>query len=91
MAGPRSRAELGRGRAALVGFVFGWVADVGGYHWMWRIVDVFLAGNVFLGGFLWLCDSSWFALRFALYGVLYVSTPAGAAGPSSLRRCRRCC
>jgi apolipoprotein N-acyltransferase len=63
-----------RGRlrtAALVGFTFGWVAYAGGYHWMWRIVDVFLGGNVLLGAALWLADSSWFALRYALYAVLY--------------------
>jgi apolipoprotein N-acyltransferase len=57
--------------SALLGFTFGWVAYAGGYHWLWRIVDVFLNGNVVLGGILWLGDSSWFALRYALYAVLY--------------------
>lgn len=57
--------------AAGVGFTFGWVGYAGGYHWMWRIVDVFLGGNLILGGFLWLADSSWFALRFTLYAILY--------------------
>lgn len=66
--------EETRGRlcgAALVGFTFGWVAYAGGYFWLWRIVDVFLGGNVLLGAAVWLADSAWFALRVALYGVLY--------------------
>jgi apolipoprotein N-acyltransferase len=57
--------------SALLGFTFGWVAYAGGYRWLWRIVDVFLGGNVLLGGILWLTDSCWFALRYALYAVLY--------------------
>jgi apolipoprotein N-acyltransferase len=57
--------------SAAAGFTFGWVAYAGGYHWMWRIVDVFLGGNVLLGAPLWVADSFWFALRFALYAVLY--------------------
>src|SRR5262245_12409768 len=57
--------------AALVGFVFGWVAYAGGFHWLWRLVDVFLGSRWVLGAFLWLADSSWFALRFALYAILY--------------------
>lgn len=56
---------------AFVGFTFGWVAYAGGYFWMWRIVDVFLGGHLLLGGVLWVADSSWFALRYALYAVLY--------------------
>ena len=55
----------------MVGFIFGWVAYAGGFHWMWRIVDVFLGGNIILGAVLWLADSAWFAGRFALYAVLY--------------------
>jgi apolipoprotein N-acyltransferase len=57
--------------AALVGFSFGWVAYAGGYLWLWRIVDVFLGGNVLLGAALWLTDSTWFASRYALYAALY--------------------
>jgi apolipoprotein N-acyltransferase len=57
--------------AALVGLTFGWVGYAGGYHWMWHVIDVFLNGNVLLGSALWLGDSLWFALRFALYAVLY--------------------
>ncbi len=66
--------EEGGGRpldAALLGFAFGWIAYAGGYHWLWRIVDVFLGGNVVLGALLWLADSTWFASRYAIYGVLY--------------------
>jgi apolipoprotein N-acyltransferase len=68
--------EQTRGRlaaATLVGFTFGWVSYAGGYVWLWRIVDVFLAGNVVLGGLIWLADSAWFALRYALYAALYCS------------------
>lgn len=57
--------------AAALGFAFGWVAYAGGYHWMWRIVDVFLGGNVVLGAALWVADSSWFALRYAVAAALY--------------------
>jgi apolipoprotein N-acyltransferase len=57
--------------SGLLGFTFGWVAYAGGYHWLWRIVDVFLNGNVLLGGMLWIGDSCWFGLRYALYAVLY--------------------
>jgi apolipoprotein N-acyltransferase len=57
--------------AAAAGFVFGVVSYAGGYAWMWRIVDVFLAGDVVLGAALWTLDASWFGLRYALYAVLY--------------------
>ena len=57
--------------AAVVGFVFGFVAYAGGYFWLWRVVDVFLGGNVLLGAGLWLADASWFAARSALYALLY--------------------
>jgi apolipoprotein N-acyltransferase len=58
--------------AALAGFAFGWVSHAGGYYWLWRIVDVFLGGNVLLGAAVWLADSAWFALRCLLYALLYV-------------------
>jgi apolipoprotein N-acyltransferase len=75
--------------SALLGFTFGWVAYAGGYHWLWRIVDVFLNGDVVLGGILWLADSSWFALRYALYAALYCLVrrrgwPVALAGVPSL-------
>ena len=77
-------------RAALLGFVFGWVGYAGGFFWMWHIVDVFLHGNILLGALLWLGDSCWFALRFALYAALYTvvrrrgGSVAAAAIPSLL-------
>jgi apolipoprotein N-acyltransferase len=61
----------GLGGAALAGFVFGWVSYAGGFLWMWRIVDVFLGGDVALGAAVWALDASWFALRYAIYAVLY--------------------
>ena len=65
---PRARGAM---RALRLGALFGWVAYLGGYLWLWRIVDVFLAGNVWLGGALWLAYSLWFAGRFALFALLY--------------------
>jgi apolipoprotein N-acyltransferase len=58
-------------RAALLGFTAGWVGYAGAFHWMWRVIDVFLHGNFVVGVPLWLADSAWFASRFALYGLLY--------------------
>jgi apolipoprotein N-acyltransferase len=77
------------GKAALVGFVFGFVAYSGGFHWMWRIVDVFLAGNALLGLLLFIVDASWFGFRFAIYAALYVllrrrGWPVAAAGIPTL-------
>ena len=57
--------------AALAGFVFGEVAHAGGYSWLWRLVPVFLGGDVVLGAALWLAHSVWFSLGFALFGCLY--------------------
>ena len=58
-------------RSALLGFTFAWVAHAGGYRWLWRLVEVFLGGNLALGAALWLAHSLWFALGFALYAALY--------------------
>jgi apolipoprotein N-acyltransferase len=82
------RARSRRG-AVLIGLVFGWVSYAGGLAWMWRIVDVFLGGNVWLGGALWIADASWFALRYALYALLYRALrrrgwPLALAGVPSL-------
>lgn len=66
------RSGLRCGGAALIGFVFGWVSYAGGYFWLWHIVDVFLAGNLLLGGLVWLADSIWFALRYTLYAVAFL-------------------
>jgi apolipoprotein N-acyltransferase len=57
--------------AALAGFLFGWVAHAGGYAWLWRLVDVFLAGQRAIGAGLWLLHSFWFATGYALYAVAY--------------------
>ena len=59
-----------RRAAALLGFVFGWAAHAGGFTWLWRLVDVFLAGDVALGAALWIAHSSWFALGWAFYALL---------------------
>jgi apolipoprotein N-acyltransferase len=61
----------GRRTAALLGFVFGVVSYAGGFLWMWRIVDVFLGGDVRLGAAMWALDAGWFGLRYALYALLY--------------------
>jgi apolipoprotein N-acyltransferase len=81
-----SRPLLG---PALAGLAFGWVAYAGGYAWLWRLVDVFLAGDVRLGAALWSLHSLWWALRFALYATLYVALrrrgwPVAAAGVAPL-------
>jgi apolipoprotein N-acyltransferase len=65
------RRGAGLRSAALLGLVFGWVAFAGGYLWLWRIVDVFLAGSVLLGAALWLVYSAWFALRFVLCSLAF--------------------
>jgi apolipoprotein N-acyltransferase len=54
-----------------VGFVFGFVAYAGGHVWLLRLVDVFLSGDVVLGGALWLLYGLAFAGGFAAYGLLY--------------------
>jgi len=69
-------------RAALLGFVYGAVAYAGGFHWMWRIVDVFLGGDDLLGALLWCADASWFGLRFALVACLYALVRRSGASTS---------
>lgn len=59
-------------RAALLGLVFGATAYAGGFGWLWRLAEVFLAGNLLLGALLWLAYGAWFALGFAAYGALFV-------------------
>jgi apolipoprotein N-acyltransferase len=85
--------EAARGRrlavAAAVGLAFGWAAHAGGYAWLWRLVEVFLGGNVALGAALWLVHSVWFALGFAAHALLYTAArrrgwPVAAAGVSPL-------
>lgn len=75
--------------AALLGFVFGLTAYIGGFHWMWRLVDAFLGGDVLLGALLFLSDASWFALRFALWAGAFAllrrrGCPAAVAGVAGL-------
>ncbi len=63
--------EAGVAGVALAGLAFAAAAYTGGYHWLWRIVDVFLDGNAFLGAALWVGHGAWFALAFAVYAVLF--------------------
>jgi apolipoprotein N-acyltransferase len=60
------------GRAAAAGLLFGLVAHTGGHLWLWRLVDVFLGGDVVLGGLLWALHALWFAAGFAAYAVVFV-------------------
>lgn len=57
--------------AAWLGGVFGFSAYLGGYTWLWRLVDAFLEGQLLLGAALWLAYALWFAGRFTLFGLLY--------------------
>jgi apolipoprotein N-acyltransferase len=84
-----SLRERGPGAAAGAGFAFGFAAHAGGYTWLWRLVDVFLGGDRLLGAALWLLHGAWFALGFALYGVLYRAVrrrggPVALAGAAPL-------
>lgn len=74
---PRASRAL---RAALLGLVFGAVAYVGGFGWLWRLAEVFLAGNLLVGGVLWLGYGAWFALGFAAYALLFSVLRARGAG-----------
>lgn len=58
-------------RALLLGAVFGWVSYAGGFLWLANALAVFAAGARGLVAAVWLADSLWFALRFALYGALF--------------------
>jgi len=66
-------------RAALLGGVFGAVAYAGGFGWLWRLAEVFLAGNLLVGGVLWLGYGLWFALGFAIYAALFAALRAHSA------------
>jgi hypothetical protein len=59
----RSR-PLGLGASAMAGLCFGGVAYAGGYPWLWRLVELFLEGNLLVGAVLWLGYGAWFALGF---------------------------
>jgi apolipoprotein N-acyltransferase len=58
-------------RAALAGLVFGAVAYAGGFGWLWRLVEVFLGGDLVLGAALWLAHGLVFAAGFAVYALLH--------------------
>lgn len=79
----------GPGASALAGFVFGFVAHAGGYAWLWRLVGVFLGGQIAIGGALWLAHAVWFAASYAIYALLYRAIrargwPIALAGPAPL-------
>jgi len=57
--------------SARLGFVFGFVAHAGGFAWLWRLVDVFLGGNVAIGAAFWLAHALWFSAGYALYAAVY--------------------
>jgi apolipoprotein N-acyltransferase len=59
------------GASVLAGLVFGFTAFVGGFAWLWRLVDVFLAGSRGVGTALWLVYGLWFAAGFAVYAALF--------------------
>ena len=53
-----------RGDAAFSGAVFGWMAFVGGYHWMQPTLVLFWQGRVALSWTVWLAWALWVSLRF---------------------------
>lgn len=61
----------GPGAAALRGGAFGLVAYAGGHVWLFRLVPVFLDGDLAFGAFLWTLYGAWFAAGFAAYGALH--------------------
>jgi apolipoprotein N-acyltransferase len=71
--------------AALLGFVFGLAAFAGGHLWLLALIGPFLDGRVGTGVALWLAYGTWFALAFALYGLLFAAVrrrgwPVAVAG-----------
>jgi len=58
-------------RPALLGLLFGATAYAGGFGWLWRLAEVFLAGNLVIGAVLWLGYGAWFALGFGVYALLF--------------------
>lgn len=57
--------------AAALGFVFGFAAYAGGHLWLVTLIGPFLDGRYATGIALWVFYGVWFALAFALYGVLF--------------------
>jgi apolipoprotein N-acyltransferase len=71
--------------AAAIGFVFGFAAYAGGHLWLLALIGPYLDGQTFKGALLWTAYGIWFALAFALYGVLFRLTrrrgwPVAVAG-----------
>lgn len=58
------------GSAAALGFVFGGAAYAGGHLWLLALIGPFLDGRVVAGTVLWIAYGIWFALAFAVYGIL---------------------
>jgi len=50
---------------------FGWVAFVGGYHWLQPSLAAFWDGNETLAWVAWLALAAWFCLRFVLVAAGY--------------------
>ena len=61
----------GAGAAARLGLAFGAAAYLGGYTWLWRLVEVFLGGRTAAGVLLFAAHGLWFAGAFALQAVLF--------------------
>jgi apolipoprotein N-acyltransferase len=61
----------GLARSAGAGALFGAVAYAGGFAWLLRLVDVFLAGDRVLGVVLWLVHGLGFVAGFAAYGAVF--------------------
>lgn len=59
------------GAAALVGLVFGLAAHAGGFAWLWRLADAFLAARPLVSATLLLLHALWFASGFAAYAALF--------------------
>lgn len=79
----------GVAHAALLGLVFGVVAHVGGFAWLLRLTDIFLAGNDALGAALFALHSLLFGAIWATHAALFrVARARGAplvvAGPCAL-------
>jgi apolipoprotein N-acyltransferase len=62
-----------RADAAFSGAVFGWVAFVGGYHWMQPTLVLFWQGRVALSWTVWLAWALWVSLRFVAVAWIYVA------------------
>ncbi len=59
--------------ALLAGAIFGLVAYVGGFGWLWQLVGPFLGGDRLVGAVLWSGYGVAFALGFAVYGALFAA------------------